>query len=120
MNLYQLTPIAASVPRIVATRDEVNAMNKLLNRDVHKSFDLKNNSLYQMNENPVNVVSFDSLNEKNMITKSGMKRKRIANTSVVLDKLNFGLCFFQERFAWRIGSVCAFFLKTLNGFRSFS
>src|SRR5574344_1729671 len=102
MNLYQLTPIAARVPKMVATSDEVNAMNRLLKSAVQSGVESKNSFLYQMKENPVNVESFALLNEKKMMTKSGTKRNSSVRMRTVLDRLNLGLCFFQERFAWRI------------------
>jgi len=116
-NLYQLMPIAASVPSIVATSEEVNAMNKLLNSAVQSGVESKKSFLYQTRENPVNVVSFALLNEKNIMTKSGMKRKSNVRTSTVFERLNCGLRFFHERFACRIGSEAGFaFVVKSRGF----
>src|SRR5574344_1484786 len=117
-NLYQLMPIAASVPRIVATSEDVNAMNKLLNNAVQSGVESKKSFLYQMKEKPVNVESFALLKEKKMITKSGTNRKSRVNTSTVFERLNCGLRFFHERFAWRIGSEAgfAFVVKSIGFF----
>ncbi len=62
-NLYQVIPIAASVPKIVATKEDVIATKKLFQSDAHRSPELKINFSYQTNEKFVKFESFDSLNE---------------------------------------------------------
>src|SRR5574344_892098 len=124
MNLYQFMPIAASVPRIVATMLAVRAMNRLLNSAVHSGVESKNSFLYQMNENPVNVESFELLNENSMITNSGTNKKSSVSTRIVRLTLNCGLCFFHERFACTADSIVGVFLFILftshaNGFPAF-
>ena len=62
-NLYQLTPIEANVPRIVATIAEETATIILFNKEFHNGFESKINFWYQINEAAEKVESFDSLKE---------------------------------------------------------
>ena len=56
-------PIAAKVPKTVATAPELKATIKLLRREFHNGAESKINFSYQTKERPVKFVSFDALNE---------------------------------------------------------
>ena len=113
MNLYQLTPMEARVPRIVATIPEVMATTRLLINACQRGFDEKMSFSYQMKENPAQFVSFALLKEKNTITKSGRKRKSKETASTVFEKLKGTPRFFQPRFACLAFSEVGIFLNTL-------
>ena len=112
-NLYQLTPMEARVPRIVATIPDVMATTRLFSRACHNGFDENTSFSYHTKEKPVQVVSFALLNEKTTITKSGRKRKSKETTSTVFEKLKGTARFFQPRFACLAFSVDGTFLNTL-------
>ena len=69
-------PIAAKVPRIVAIKAEAKATMALYKSDIHKSPELRNNSSYQRKEMPVKLAPSDLLNEKTMMTKSGIYKNK--------------------------------------------
>ena len=56
-------PIAAKVPKTVATAPELKATIKLLRREFHNGAESKINFSYHTKERPVKFVSFDALNE---------------------------------------------------------
>ena len=92
-------PIAAKVPKIVAIIAEDNATIALYKRDIHKSPEFRNNSSYHLKENPVKFAPSDLLNEKTMITKSGIYKNKNVKHNVKFEKEKVCALFFQLRFA---------------------
>ncbi len=84
--MYQLIPIAAIVPNIVATAADVKATMKLLRSAAHSGSESKKSFLYHSSENPVKELPFPSLKEYAIITKRGKKRKISVITKIVNEK----------------------------------